>query len=173
MKSLRLAAFTSSAPERPHDSRRIDNQLRGRQPAAEGDPGGSRFFLFLQDDLLRIFGGRKNAMNLMLRLRYGRRSSRSESNGDASQIEAYMSGRSAEPGNRAGACSNMTTVMNEQRQAVYAMRRGLLEGVDQKERVLEMTKGVVGGIIDQRCPTTAHPENYDIATPCQADLSDA
>ncbi len=143
-----------------HDSRRIDNQLRGRA-GRQGDPGSSRFFLSLQDDLLRIFGGEK-MQNLMLRLGME----------EDVPIESKMITKRIAASQKAVEAQNFESrkhlleyddVMNKQRQAVYAMRRGLLEGVDQKERVLEMTKGVVGGIIDQRCPTNAHPENYDIA----------
>ncbi len=53
--------------------------------------------------------------------------------------------------------------MNKQRKAVYGMRRQLLEGVDQKERVMEMTRGAIGGIVDQRCPEGTHPDNWDLA----------
>ena len=60
-------------------------------------------------------------------------------------------------------------VMNKQRQAVYGTRRQLLEGLDQKERVLEMTQGVVGGMVDIRCPGNTHPENYDL-TGLQTDM---
>jgi preprotein translocase subunit SecA len=143
-----------------HDSRRIDNQLRGRA-GRQGDPGSSRFFLSLQDDLLRIFGGEK-MQNLMLRLGME----------EDVPIESKMITKRIAAAQKAVEAQNFESrkhlleyddVMNKQRQAVYAMRRGLLEGVDQKERVLEMTKGVVGGIIDTRCPTSAHPENYDMA----------
>jgi len=54
-------------------------------------------------------------------------------------------------------------VMNKQRQAVYSARHALLEGLDQKERVMEMTRGVVGGIVDQRCPEGVHPDTWDLA----------
>jgi preprotein translocase subunit SecA len=53
--------------------------------------------------------------------------------------------------------------MNKQRQAVYGDRRQLLEGADQKDRIMQMTKGVVGGIVDQRCPEGVHPDMWDIA----------
>ncbi len=143
-----------------HDSRRIDNQLRGRA-GRQGDPGSSRFFLSLQDDLLRIFGGEK-MQNLMLRLGM-EEDVPIESNMITKRIAASQKAVEAQNFESRKHLLEYDDVMNKQRQAVYAMRRGLLEGVDQKERVLEMTKGVVGGIIDTRCPTNAHPENYDIA----------
>src|SRR5207237_5940042 len=52
-------------------------------------------------------------------------------------------------------------VMNKQRQAVYGMRRQLLEGADQKERVIEMARGIVGGFVDRRCPEGVHADSYD------------
>jgi preprotein translocase subunit SecA len=55
-------------------------------------------------------------------------------------------------------------VMNKQRQAIYAMRRQLLEGVEQKERVMEMTQGVIGGILDRCCPEGEHPDKWDLAS---------
>jgi preprotein translocase subunit SecA len=144
-----------------HDSRRIDNQLRGRA-GRQGDPGSSRFFLSLQDDLLRIFGGEK-MQNLMLRLGM-EEDVPIESNLITKRIAASQKAVEAQNFESRKHLLEYDDVMNKQRQAVYAMRRGLLEGVDQKGRVLEMTKGVVGGIIDHRCPTNAHPENYDLAS---------
>jgi preprotein translocase subunit SecA len=143
-----------------HDSRRIDNQLRGRA-GRQGDPGSSRFFLSLQDDLLRIFGGER-MQNLMLRLGME----------EDVPIESKMITKRIAAAQKAVEAQNFESrkhlleyddVMNKQRQAVYGMRRQLLEGVDQKGRVLEMTKGVVGGIVDKRCPNEAHPETYDMA----------
>jgi preprotein translocase subunit SecA len=144
-----------------HDSRRIDNQLRGRA-GRQGDPGSSRFFLSLQDDLLRIFGGEK-MQNLMLRLGM-EEDVPIESNLITKRIAASQKAVEAQNFESRKHLLEYDDVMNKQRQAVYGMRRGLLEGVDQKGRVLEMTKGVVGGIIDRRCPTNAHPENYDLAS---------
>jgi preprotein translocase subunit SecA len=141
-----------------HDSRRIDNQLRGRA-GRQGDPGSSRFFLSLQDDLLRIFGGER-MQNLMLRLGME----------EDVPIESKMITKRIAAAQKAVEAQNFESrkhlleyddVMNKQRQAVYGMRRQLLEGVDQKERVLEMTKGVVGGIVDKRCPDNSHPDTFD------------
>jgi preprotein translocase subunit SecA len=143
-----------------HDSRRIDNQLRGRA-GRQGDPGSSRFFLSLQDDLLRIFGGER-MQNLMLRLGM-EEDVPIESNLITKRIAAAQKAVEAQNFESRKHLLEYDDVMNKQRQAVYGMRRQLLEGVDQKERVLEMTKGVVGGIVDTRCPTAAHIDNYDLA----------
>ena len=143
-----------------HESRRIDNQLRGRA-GRQGDPGSSRFYLSLQDDLLRIFGGEK-MQNLMLRLGME----------EDVPIESKLITRRIAAAQKAVEVQNFEArkhlleyddVMNKQRQAVYGMRRQLLEGLDQKERVLEMVRGALGTFIDLRCPAGTHPDTYDVA----------
>jgi len=144
-----------------HDSRRIDNQLRGRA-GRQGDPGSSRFFLSLQDDLLRIFGGDR-MQNLMLRLGM-EEDVPIESNMITKRIAAAQKAVEAQNFDSRKHLLEYDDVMNKQRQSVYSMRRGLLEGVDQKDRVLEMTKGVVGGILDVRCPEDVRPDSWDLAS---------
>jgi preprotein translocase subunit SecA len=143
-----------------HESRRIDNQLRGRA-GRQGDPGSSRFFLSLQDDLLRIFGGEK-MQNLMLRLGME----------EDVPIESKMITRRIAKAQEAVEAQNFEArkhlleyddVNNKQRQAVYGMRRGLLEGVDQKERVMDMVQGIVDQFIDNRCPDNKHPDTWELA----------
>jgi preprotein translocase subunit SecA len=141
-----------------HDSRRIDNQLRGRA-GRQGDPGSSRFFLSLQDDLLRIFGGER-MQNLMLRLGM-EEDVPIESKLITKRIAAAQKAVEAQNFESRKHLLEYDDVMNKQRQAVYGMRRQLLEGVDQKERVLEMTKGVVGSMVDKHCPANAHPDSFD------------
>jgi len=143
-----------------HDSRRIDNQLRGRA-GRQGDPGSSRFFLSLQDDLLRIFGGER-MQNLMLRLGM-EEDVPIESNLITKRIAAAQKAVEAQNFDSRKHLLEYDDVMNKQRQAVYGNRRQLLEGVDQKERVLEMTKGVVGGIVDVRCPDNTHVDAFDVS----------
>jgi preprotein translocase subunit SecA len=142
-----------------HESRRIDNQLRGRA-GRQGDPGSSRFFLSLQDDLLRIFGGER-MQNLMLRLGME----------EDVPIESRLITKRIAKAQEAVEVQNFESrkhlleyddVMNKQRQAVYGMRRQLLEGVDQKERVLEMVRGGLETFIDTRCPEGAHPDTWDL-----------
>ncbi len=142
-----------------HDSRRIDNQLRGRA-GRQGDPGSSRFFLSLQDDLLRIFGGER-MQNLMLRLGME----------EDVPIESGMITKRIAAAQKAVETQNFEArkhlleyddVMSKQRKAVYDMRRQLLEGADQKERVLEMTRSVAAGIVDQYCPEGVRPDQYDL-----------
>ena len=144
-----------------HESRRIDNQLRGRS-GRQGDPGSSRFFLSLQDDLLRIFGGER-MQNLMLRLGME----------EDVPIESRMITKRILKAQEAVEMQNFEArkhlleyddVMNKQRQAVYGMRRQLLEGIDQKERVMDMVRGIVDQFVDRHCPNEKHPDTWDIGT---------
>ena len=141
-----------------HESRRIDNQLRGRS-GRQGDPGSSRFFLSLQDDLLRIFGGER-MQNLMLRLGME----------EDVPIESRLITKRIAKAQEAVEMQNFEArkhlleyddVMNKQRQAVYGMRRQLLEGIDQKERVMEMVRGIVDQFVDRHCPDEKHPDTWD------------
>jgi preprotein translocase subunit SecA len=143
-----------------HESRRIDNQLRGRA-GRQGDPGSSRFFLSLQDDLLRIFGGDR-IQNLMLRLGME----------EDVPIESRLITRRIEKAQKAVEAQNFAArkhileyddVMNKQRQYVYRMRRRLLEGEDQKEHVIDMMRGIVGSAAATRCPDNAHPSTWEFA----------
>ena len=144
-----------------HESRRIDNQLRGRA-GRQGDPGASRFFLSLQDDLLRIFGGER-MQNLMLRLGME----------EDVPIESKLITKRIAKAQEAVEMQNFESrkhlleyddVNNKQRQAVYGTRRQLLEGVDQKERVMDMVRGIVEQYADMRCPNDKHPDTWDLAT---------
>ena len=144
-----------------HESRRIDNQLRGRA-GRQGDPGSSRFFLSLQDDLLRIFGGER-MQNLMLRLGME----------EDVPIESKLITRRIAKAQEAVEMQNFEArkhlleyddVNNKQRQAVYGMRRQLLEGVDQKERIMDMVRGIVEQFIDMRCSQDKHPDLWDLNT---------
>jgi len=141
-----------------HEARRIDNQLRGRA-GRQGDPGSSRFYLSLQDDLLRIFGGER-IQNLMLRLGME----------EDVPIESRLITRRIAAAQKAVEAQNFAArkhlleyddVMNKQRIAIYGWRRQLLEGQDQRERILEMIRGIVAAFIDRRCPPKTHPTTWD------------
>jgi preprotein translocase subunit SecA len=141
-----------------HDSRRIDNQLRGRA-GRQGDPGSARFYLSLQDDLMRIFGGQK-MQNLMLRLGME----------EDVPIESKMISKRIRAAQEAVEAQNFASrkhvleyddVMNKQRQAVYGMRRALLEGQEQKARVTEIIEGILGSFVDLRCPEKSHSSTWD------------
>jgi preprotein translocase subunit SecA len=142
-----------------HESRRVDNQLRGRA-GRQGDPGSTRFFLSLQDNLLRIFGGDRveRLMNMM----------RVE---DDMPIESKMLTNSLE-----GAQKKVETfyydtrkqvfeydeVMNNQRRAIYAERRRVLEGLDLKEQVLQYAEKTMGEIVDAYVNPELPPEEWKL-----------
>jgi preprotein translocase subunit SecA len=144
-----------------HESRRIDNQLRGRA-GRQGDPGSSRFYLSLQDDLLRIFGGER-MQNLMLRLGM-EEDVPIESKLITKRIAAAQKAVEAQNFEARKHLLEYDDVMNKQRQAVYGMRRGLLEGIDQKERVVEMVQGIVDQFIDRHCDNDKHPDTWDLTS---------
>jgi preprotein translocase subunit SecA len=142
-----------------HEARRIDNQLRGRA-GRQGDPGASRFFLSLQDDLLRIFGGER-MQNLMLKLGME----------EDVPIESKLITRRIAAAQKAVEAQNFAArkhlleyddVMNKQRQAVYGMRRQLLEGKDQRDRILEIVRGILQSYIDLRAPEGSNPGTWDL-----------
>ena len=142
-----------------HESRRIDNQLRGRS-GRQGDPGSARFYLSLQDDLLRIFGGER-IQNLMLRLGME----------EDVPIESKLITKRIAAAQKAVEAQNFAArkhlleyddVMNKQRQAVYGMRRQLLEGTDQGQRIVDIVRGIVGAFVDSRVPEGSAPHTWDL-----------
>ena len=130
-----------------HESRRIDNQLRGRA-GRQGDPGESRFYLSLEDDLMRIFA--KQWVSTLLE-RLGME--------EGVPIESKMISKRIEGAQKAVEAQNFESrkhlleyddVMNKQREAVYGLRRQLLEGVDQRELILEdYVGGILSGLLDE------------------------
>ncbi len=155
---IALGGLHILATER-HESRRIDNQLRGRA-GRQGDPGSSRFYLSLQDDLLRIFGGER-MQGLMLRLGME----------EDVPIESKLITRRIAAAQKAVEAQHFASrkhvleyddVMNKQRQAVYSMRRQLLEGENQKERTRDIVRGIVGAFIDEFCPPGGRHDLYDL-----------
>jgi preprotein translocase subunit SecA len=143
-----------------HEARRIDNQLRGRA-GRQGDPGSSRFYLSLQDDLLRVFGGER-IQNLMLRLGM-EEDVPIESKLITKRIAAAQKAVEAQHFAARKHLLEYDDVMNKQRTAVYKMRRELLEGADQRERIVDMVKGIAGSFLDQRCPRDAQPHTWDLS----------
>ena len=143
-----------------HESRRIDNQLRGRA-GRQGDPGASRFFLSLQDDLLRIFGGEK-VQNLMLRLGM-EEDVPIESKLITKRIEAAQKAVEAQNFEARKHLIEYDDVMNKQREAVYGTRRKLLAGKDQRDHIMELIGDLVGDAVEMRCPEKTHPDTWDLA----------
>ena len=143
-----------------HEARRIDNQLRGRA-GRQGDPGSSRFYLSLEDDLMRIFA-KEWVSNLLQRLGME----------EGVPIESRMITRRIEAAQKAVEGQNFEArkhlleyddVMNKQREAVYGLRRRLLEGLDQKDLIVEdYVSGILGDILEQFCPAKAHVDDWDL-----------
>ena len=143
-----------------HESRRVDNQLRGRA-GRQGDPGESRFFLSLEDDLIRIFA--KQWMSNMMQ-RMGME--------EDVPIESKMITKRIEGAQKAVEAQNFESrkhlleyddVMNKQREAVYGVRRRLLEGMDQRELILEdYAGGIVSGLLDEFAGGKLHPDQWNL-----------
>jgi preprotein translocase subunit SecA len=149
-----------------HESRRIDNQLRGRA-GRQGDPGSSRFYLSLQDDLMRIFGGEK-IQGLMLKLGM-EEDVPIESKLITKRIAAAQKAVEAQHFAARKHLLEYDDVMNKQRKAIYALRRGLLEGGDMRETILSYVKGILGGFIDTHLPADARPDTWKLTT-LQSDI---
>jgi len=143
-----------------HESRRIDNQLRGRA-GRQGDPGSSRFYLALEDDLMRIFA-KEWVSNLLQRLGME----------EGVPIESRMITRRIETAQKTVEGQHFESrkhlleyddVMNKQREAVYGLRRRLLEGTDQKDLILEdYVSSILADQLEQFCPPKAHADDWDI-----------
>jgi preprotein translocase subunit SecA len=143
-----------------HESRRIDNQLRGRA-GRQGDPGSSRFYLALEDDLMRIFA-KEWVSNLLQRLGME----------EGVPIESKLITRRIETAQKAVEAQHFESrkhlleyddVMNKQREAVYGLRRRLLEGIEQKDLILEdYVSAILADQLEQYCPVKAHADDWNI-----------
>ena len=141
-----------------HESRRIDNQLRGRA-GRQGDPGESRFYLSLEDDLVRIFA-RGFANTVMQKVMV-----------EDEAIESKMISRRIEGAQKAVEAQNFESrkhlleyddVMNKQREAVYGLRRQLLEGVEQRELILEdYVGGILSHLLDEFAGERVRQDQWD------------
>ena len=151
-----------------HEARRIDNQLRGRA-GRQGDPGSSRFYLSLEDDLMRIFGSDRIS-NLMQRLGME----------EGVPIEHGMVTRAIERAQKQVEAQNFATrkhlleyddVMNKQRENVYALRRDILEGhikiddeevLDTRGYIMLLAEDLVAGLVETHAPKEQDPESWDL-----------
>jgi preprotein translocase subunit SecA len=148
-----------------HEARRIDNQLRGRA-GRQGDPGSSRFYLCLEDDLMRIFGSERIS-GLMARIGMG----------EGVPIEHRMVSRAIERAQRQVEGQNFTIrkhlleyddVMNKQRETIYKMRKEILEGKDMKSFVQELIETLIEWHLDSYANKDKPPEDWDVAALKQA-----
>jgi preprotein translocase subunit SecA len=152
-----------------HEARRIDNQLRGRA-GRQGDPGSSRFYLSLEDDLMRIFGSERIS-GLMQRLGME----------EGVPIEHRMVTRAIERAQKQVEAQNFSVrkhlleyddVMNKQRENIYGLRRELLEGhikvdeeeaVDSREYIMELAEDLLDALIETYCGREMDVEEWDLA----------
>ena len=135
-----------------HEARRIDNQLRGRA-GRQGDPGSSRFFLSLEDDLMRIFGGeRMKALMFRLGMTEG---VPIESKLISQRIENAQKSVEAQNFDARKHLLEYDDVMNKQRETIYAIRRSALEGKDQRDYVLGIAEDVARELVDTLLPARA------------------
>jgi preprotein translocase subunit SecA len=142
-----------------HEARRIDNQLRGRS-GRQGDPGSSRFYLSLQDDLMRIFGSDKIS-GLMEKLGMD----------EDMPIENKMVTKAIENAQKRVEAHNFDIrkhlieyddVMNKQRSEVYSFRKDILQGVNLRDRLFDLVEDVIDGLFEIYCPEEKHSEEWDL-----------
>jgi preprotein translocase subunit SecA len=143
-----------------HESRRVDNQLRGRS-GRQGDPGSSHFYLSLEDDLLRIFGSQR-IQKIMDRLGME----------EGEPIEHRLVTRAIATAQKRVEQHNFEIrkhlleyddVMNKQREIIYRMRREVLEGESQAERIADWIEELLVSTLDAYAPESAHPDDWDLA----------
>ena len=143
-----------------HESRRIDNQLRGRS-GRQGDPGSSRFYLSLDDSLMRIFAGER-VKSIMQRLKVP----------EGEPIEAGIINRSIENAQRKVEARNFDIrkhlleyddVANDQRKVIYQQRNELLDAEDMSETITAMRADVVRGYVAEHIPSGSLEEQWDVA----------
>ncbi|HOW27251.1 MAG TPA: preprotein translocase subunit SecA [Elusimicrobiota bacterium] len=144
-----------------HESRRIDNQLRGRS-GRQGDPGASRFYLALTDELMRLFGSERIS-NIMGKLGMQ----------EGEDIQHPWVTKAIENAQRKVEAMNFDirkqlldfdNVMNKQREAIYTLRNSILEGEDITQRIKDMTVESVEEKIDLWAPEKLHPEEWEYAS---------
>jgi preprotein translocase subunit SecA len=142
-----------------HESRRIDNQLRGRA-GRQGDPGSSQFYISLEDDLMRLFGG-DNIAGFMDKLGMD----------DSVPVESSMVSRSIENAQKRVENRNFDIrkhvlnyddVMNQQREIIYSQRRAVLTGEDLKEQIMGMAERVISDTLARYSATSPYPEEWDL-----------
>ena len=142
-----------------HESRRIDNQLRGRS-GRQGDPGESRFYISLEDDLMRLFGSER-LMNVFNALGVE----------DGEQIEHKMLSGAIEKAqekienNNFGIRKNLLEydqVMNEQREIIYEERRRVLDGESMQDSIYHMISEYVENLVDKEISADQEPEDWDL-----------
>ncbi|MEQ8699776.1 MAG: SEC-C metal-binding domain-containing protein, partial [Bauldia litoralis] len=143
-----------------HESRRVDNQLRGRS-GRQGDPGASRFFISLQDDLMRIFGsGRMDSWLQKLGLKEGEAVVHSWINKAIERAQKKVEERNFEVRKN---LLKFDDVMNDQRKIIYRQRRDIMQREDVSEQIQEMREQSIEAVVQDCIPEGAYPEQWDTA----------
>ncbi len=141
-----------------HESRRIDNQLRGRS-GRQGDPGTSRFYLSLDDDLMRIFGSeRMDSMLRRLGLKDGEAIVHPWINKALEKAQQKVEARNYDIRKN---LLRFDDVMNDQRKVIYEQRIELMETDDVSETVVDMRRATIDVIVERHIPANAYPEQWD------------
>ena len=142
-----------------HESRRTDNQLRGRS-GRQGDPGESKFFLSLEDDLMRIFGTEKlDTVLQKLGLKKGEAIIHTWVNRALQKAQEKVEGRNFEIRK---SLLRFDDVMNDQRKAIYEQRRELMQGEDISETIINMRNEIIDDLVSINIPEKAYAEQWDI-----------
>ncbi len=142
-----------------HESRRIDNQLRGRS-GRQGDPGASRFFLSLEDDLMRIFGSeRMDSMLQRFGLKEGEAIVHPWVNKALEKAQQKVEARNFEIRKN---LLKYDDVMNDQRKVIYEQRKELMRATDVSQTVADMRHEVIEDMVARFIPANAYPEQWDV-----------
>ncbi len=156
-KVLEAGGLYVLASER-HESRRIDNQLRGRS-GRQGDPGRTSFFLSLEDDLMRIFGSeRLEKVLTTLGLKEGEAIIHPWVNKSLERAQAKVEGRNFDIRKQ---LLKFDDVMNEQRKVIFGQRRDIMEAEDLNEIVTDMRHQVIDDLIDTYMPPRTYADQWD------------
>jgi len=157
-KAIAAGGLYVVATER-HESRRIDNQLRGRS-GRQGDPGHTKFFLSLQDDLMRIFGSeRMDGMLQKLGLKEGEAIIHPWINKALEKAQKKVEARNFDIRKN---LLKFDDVMNDQRKVIFEQRIDLMEGTDLAETIDDMRRDVVEDLVSQHVPKKAYAEQWDV-----------
>ena len=158
-KVLEAGGLFVLATER-HESRRIDNQLRGRS-GRQGDPGRSSFFLSLEDDLMRIFGSdRLEKVLNTLGMKEGEAIVHPWVNKSLERAQAKVEGRNFDIRKH---LLKFDDVMNDQRKAIFEQRREIMEAADLSDTVEDMRHTVIDDLVDRHMPANAYADQWNIA----------
>jgi len=143
-----------------HESRRIDNQLRGRS-GRQGDPGASKFFLSLQDDLMRIFGSeRMDSVLTKLGLEKGEAIAHPWVNKALEKAQQKVEARNFEIRKNILKYDN---VLNDQRKVVFEQRKEIMSSDDVSDQIADFREEVVGDLVERHIPPKAYAEQWDAA----------